>query len=98
MKKSIKIITVTVLTLGVAGGVAAYKGDHRGWHRGEHLISHVRDELDLTPEQTEALQAIRDQIWDIRQSVKQDHESKTQVFRADRRRRFRSGPGVDAGE
>ena len=82
MKKSTKIITATVLTLGVAGGVAAYKGEgrfsERGWHRGEHFISHVRDELDLSPEQTEALQAIRDRIWDIRQSVKHDHETKTQ--------------------
>lgn len=86
MKKSTKIISATVLTLGVAGGVAAYKGDgrfsERGWHRGEHFISQVRDELDLTPEQTEALQAIRDQIWDIRQSVKQDHEAKTQALLA----------------
>jgi Spy/CpxP family protein refolding chaperone len=82
MKKSTKIITATVLTLGVVGGVAAYKSDggfsERGWHRGEHFISHVRDELDLTPEQTEALQAIRDQIWEIRQSVKQDQETRTQ--------------------
>lgn len=83
MKKSTKIITATVLTLstlGVVTGVAAFKGD--GWQRGEHLISHVRDELDLTPEQTEALQAIRDQVWDIRQSVKQDRDTHKQAFLA----------------
>ena len=80
MKTSTKIITATVLTLRVVGGVAAYKGD--GWHRGEHFISHVSDELDLTPEQTETLQAIRDQVWDIRQSVKQDRDAQKQALLA----------------
>jgi len=80
MKTSTKIIAATVLTIGVAGGVAAYKAD--GWHRGEHFISHVRDELDLTPEQTEALQALRDQIWDIRQSVRQDKDAQKQALLA----------------
>ena len=78
MKTSTKTIAATVLTLGVVGGVAAFKGDR--WHRGEHFISHVREELDLTPEQTEALQAIRDQVWDIRQSVWQDKEAQTQAL------------------
>ncbi|MDH3712399.1 MAG: Spy/CpxP family protein refolding chaperone [Gammaproteobacteria bacterium] len=86
MKKSTKIVTATLLTLGVAGGVAAYKGDgrfsQRGWHHGEHFISHLREELDLTPEQTEALQAIRDQIWDIRQNVKQERDAQKQAFLA----------------
>lgn len=77
MKRSTKIITAVVLTLGVAGGVAAYKGN--GWHRGEHFISHVSDELELTPEQTEALEAIRDQIWDIRQNVRQDPDARKQA-------------------
>ncbi|MDH3451856.1 MAG: Spy/CpxP family protein refolding chaperone [Gammaproteobacteria bacterium] len=80
MKTSTKMITATVLSLGIVGGVAAYKGD--GWHRGEHFISHVRDELDLTPEQTEALQAIRDEVWDIRQNVTQDKEAQQQALLA----------------
>ena len=80
MKTSTKVIAATVLTLGVAGGVAAYKAD--GWHRGEHLISHVREELDLTPEQTEALHALRDQIWDIRQTVRQDKDTQQQALLA----------------
>ncbi len=85
MKKSTAIIATTVLTLGVVGGVAAYKGDgfgHHGWHRGEHFIAHVRDELDLTPEQTEALTAIRNQLHEIRNTLRQDPAARTQTILA----------------
>ncbi len=82
MKKSTKIVIGTVLTLGVVGGVAAFGGHERGWHRGEHMISHVRSELDLSAEQTAALEALRDQIVGIRDSVRAERGSHRQQMLA----------------
>ena len=74
MKRSTKVIAATVLTIGVVGtGVAAWKGD--GWRRGDHMISHIQSELDLNEQQSQALETLRDELWDIRQTIGSSREA-----------------------
>jgi len=64
MKRSTKIITAVALTLGIAGGAAAY-GKHK-WGdpetRAKHMVSYVSEELELDSAQTEKLVALKDQM------------------------------------
>jgi len=77
MKRSTTIITAVVLTLGVAGGAAAY-GKHRFGDpakRVEHMVNYISDELSLDASQEQALVALKDQILQTRTSMKDEFGS-----------------------
>jgi len=91
MKRTHVIVIATVLTLGAGGALAAYAGHHyHGWHRGEHLVAHLRDELDLTPEQTQPLQTLREQLVELRQGLRGERAQRSQELLA-----LIAGPTLD---
>lgn len=64
MKRSTKIITATVLTLGVAGGATAF-GKHSFGSpekRATHMVNYISDELSLDATQEQNLVALKDQL------------------------------------
>ncbi len=76
MNKSTKIITAVVLTLGVAGGAAAF-GKHRFGDpdkRAAHVVNYIADELELDATQEQALNVLKDQLMATRVSMKSSWE------------------------
>jgi len=76
MNKSTKIITTVVLTLGIAGGAAAF-GKHRFGDpdkRAAHVVSYIADELELDATQEQALTALKDQLMQTRTTMKSNWE------------------------
>lgn len=74
MKRSGKIITAVVLTLGIAGGAAAI-GKHRFGDpvkRANYMVSYIGDELELDTIQLQSLTALKDQLIAARESVHSD--------------------------
>ncbi|MBX2826199.1 MAG: Spy/CpxP family protein refolding chaperone [Gammaproteobacteria bacterium] len=72
MKKTTTIITAAVLTLGVAGGAAAF-GKHRFGDpdkRANHMVNYIADELELDATQEQALNALKDQMMQTRTTMK----------------------------
>ena len=39
------------------------------------MISHIRSELELDEQQTQSLQTLRDELWDIKQSIRDERET-----------------------
>ena len=70
MKRRTKIILVSVLTLGIVGGVAA-KYMHGGPEaHAERFISHAQEELNLDAKQTQALTELKDELFTIGKDIK----------------------------
>ncbi len=72
MKRSTKIITATVLTLGVVGGAAAI-GKHKFGSpeaRIDHMMGYVSEELNLDSGQEQALEALKDEVLSARTLMK----------------------------
>ncbi len=83
MKKSSKIIIVSVLTLGLAGGAFAF-GSHHYFssmsmqEKADMFGDHVSKRLDLNAVQEDKLDQLTGRIATIMQQVKQDRESHEQ--------------------
>lgn len=74
MKRSTKILTTVVLTFGVVGGAIAYgkaKFSDPG-ARADYMASYVSDELELNESQDQALNALKDQMLESRQQMKDE--------------------------
>ena len=72
MKRSTKIITAVVLSLGVAGGAAAY-GKHRFGNPESHanyMVGYVSEQLDLSSTQEQSLQQLKDEIMTARVTLR----------------------------
>lgn len=72
MKRSTKIITATVLTLGVVGGAAAI-GKHRFGSpeaRIDYMMGYVSEELRLDSGQEQALEVLKDEVLNARTLMK----------------------------
>ncbi len=72
MKRSVKIVTAVVLTLGIAGGAAAV-GKHRFGDpvkRANFMVSYISDELELDSTQQQALTVLKDELLAARESMK----------------------------
>ncbi|MDH3375583.1 MAG: periplasmic heavy metal sensor [Gammaproteobacteria bacterium] len=77
MKRSTKIITAVVLTLGVAGGAAAY-GKHRFGSpesRANYMVGYVSEELSLSSTQEQSLNALKDEIMTARRTMRRQMKS-----------------------
>ena len=74
MKKSTKIIAVTVLALGVTSGVMAY-GAHSAWKtspekKAEYVTEKMTENLELDAIQQEYLRALSGDLLEIMQEVR----------------------------
>jgi len=74
MKKSTKIIAVTVLALGVTSGVMAY-GAHNAWNmspekKAEYVTDKITENLELDAIQQEYLATLSGDLLDIMQEVR----------------------------
>lgn len=72
MKRSTKIITAVVLSIGVVGGAAAY-GKHRFADpeaRAEFVIERISDKLSLDATQEQALTVLKDELLAKRSTMK----------------------------
>jgi len=74
MKKSTKIIAVTVLALGVSSGVMAY-GAHSAWKtspekKAEYVTEKMTENLELDAIQQEYLRALSGDLLEIMQQVR----------------------------
>ena len=74
MKKSTKIIAVTVLALGVTSGVMAY-GAHSAWktspeQKAEYVTEKITENLELDTIQQEYLRALSGDLLEIMQQVR----------------------------
>jgi len=74
MKQSTKIISAIVLTIGVAGGAAAYGKYGNSEKRADFMVSYISDELELDATQSQALEVLKDQLVSARHSVKEEAE------------------------
>ena len=77
MKRSMKIITAVVLSVGVVGGAAAY-GKHRfssPESRANYMVGYVSDELDLSSTQEQSLQELKDAIMTARVTLRTQMKS-----------------------
>ena len=77
MKRSTKIVTAVVLTLGVAGGAAAY-GKHRFGSpesRANYMVGYVSEELNLSSTQEQSLQKLKQEIMTARVTLKEQVKS-----------------------
>lgn len=84
MKRPTKIITAIALTLGIAGGAAAYGKNHFGSpeKRAEKVAAYIASELDLDETQKQALDVLKNQMMSARQSVKADKAAIKEEARA----------------
>lgn len=74
MKRSIKIITAIVLTLGIAGCAGAY-GKHQWGNpeiKAKHIISYVTEELDLDTDQRQKLVTLTNQMIQTRKILRNE--------------------------
>lgn len=77
MKRSTKIITAVVLTVGIAGGAAAY-GKHQFGNpekRADKIAGYIAYELELDETQKQALDVLKTQMMTARQTVKADRSA-----------------------
>lgn len=87
MTRTSKIILATTLTLGLAGGVAAY-GKYRfgdsatmAEHIAEHMVERVSDELELSDIQAQSLQALADELVKMKIQMKSELNADKQTIR-----------------
>ncbi|MFT5111383.1 MAG: Spy/CpxP family protein refolding chaperone [Parasphingorhabdus sp.] len=79
MKRRTKFILITVLTLGIAGGVAA-KYMHGGPEaHAARIISYAQDELNLDANQTQALTELKDTMFDMGRDLKSSRDNNVQT-------------------
>lgn len=74
MKRSTKIITAVVLTVGIAGGAAAY-GKHQFGDpekRADKIAGYIAYELELDETQKQALDVLKTQMMTARETVRAD--------------------------
>ncbi len=89
MKRSTKIITTAVLTFGIIGGAIAYGKskfcDHAA--RADYMASYVSEKLELNESQDLVLNALKDQLQNTRNQMKEEmtqaHEQMRELFTAD---------------
>ena len=83
MKRSSKIIIGAVLTLGIAGGVAAYGKHHfsDSTRFAGYMVEHVSDELELTDVQTLSLQGLADEVVKVKSQMKSEMKNDRQTLR-----------------
>ena len=83
MKRSSKIIIGAVLTLGIAGGVAAYGKHHFSdpTRFAGYMVEHVSDELELTDVQTLSLQGLADEVVKVKSQMKSEMKNDRQTLR-----------------
>ena len=85
MKKSSKIIIVSILTLGLAGGAFAY-GSHHYFssmsmqEKADMLGNHISKKLDLNEVQEDKLDQLTGRIVSLVQQVKQEQQSDHQIL------------------
>lgn len=80
MNRSTKIITAVVLTVGIAGGAAAF-GKHQFGDmekRADKITGYIAYELELDETQKQALNVLKTQIVTARQTVKADRSEMKQ--------------------
>ena len=77
MKRSTKIITAIALTVGLAGGTAAYAKHQYGdaGKRADKMVSYISDKLELDATQQQALDVLKTQMVSARETVKADRQS-----------------------
>ena len=77
MKRSTKIATTVILTIGIAGGAAAIgKHKHGSFDRkADFAVSYIADELELDSTQTQALNTLKEQMFIARETVHTDMSS-----------------------
>lgn len=78
MKKSTKVIAVTVLALGVTSGVMAY-GAHSAWKmspekKAEYVTDKMTENLELDAIQQEYLKALSGDLMEIMQEVQSNRK------------------------
>ncbi|MEM7259850.1 MAG: Spy/CpxP family protein refolding chaperone [Pseudomonadota bacterium] len=74
MKRTTKIITAVALTIGIAGGAAAY-GKHQFGSmekRADKIAGYIAYELELDETQKQALDVLKTQMVSARETVKGD--------------------------
>ncbi len=85
MKTSTKIVTATVLSVGLIGGVAAFggycpKGDGHGYghgygdsqHRAERMVERIADKLDLSHDQITKLDTLKEDLLSLRTEMREN--------------------------
>ena len=73
MKRSTKIITAVILSVGVVGGAAAY-GKHRFGSPQSHanyMVGYISDELNLDANQKQSLNALKNEIMSARLTMRE---------------------------
>ena len=77
MKRSTKIATTIILTIGIAGGAAAIgKHKHGGLDRkADFAVSYIANELQLDSSQKQALDTLKEQLFIARETVHGDMSS-----------------------
>jgi uncharacterized membrane protein len=79
MKRSTKVITTVVLSIGVVtAGVAGYGYHHFGdpQKRAEWMMERLENKLELNADQTAILQSLADQLLAVRSDFTQDRDAK----------------------
>ena len=94
MKKSTKIIAVTVLALGVTTGVFAY-GAHSGWKmspekKAEYMTDMITENLELSRLQQENLKALSVTVLDMMNDVRSNRGEHMELVQ-----QFLSEPTMD---
>lgn len=85
MKKTSKIILVSVLTLGVAGGVFAFGAHHHysnmsAQEKAEMISDRIDRKLELNSQQKDNLDALAFHMADLMQQVKQNRQSRFEMM------------------
>jgi hypothetical protein len=83
MKKSTKIIAVTVLALGVTSGVMAY-GAHNAWNmspekKAEYVTDKITENLELDAIQQEFLVVLSGDLLEIMQEVRSNKDEQREI-------------------
>lgn len=78
MNKAAKIGVIAALSLGVAGGVAAF-GKHRHGNPEQmaaRMMEHISEELDLTETQQASLETLKEAMMKVKREMHPESESK----------------------
>jgi len=87
MKKVTKVVLVTLASVGVVGGAAAYAGSkggcgfgygHSGHRMGGHMVERMSDRMDLSADQEDKLDNVFDEMRQMRRDVMRDRKDNMQ--------------------
>ncbi|MDH3693007.1 MAG: periplasmic heavy metal sensor [Gammaproteobacteria bacterium] len=87
MKRVTKVVLVTLASVGIVGGAAAYAGSKggcgfghgNGGHRmGGHMVERISDRMDLSADQEEKLDNVFDEMRQMRRDVMRDRKDNIQ--------------------